>query len=607
MNSHESSGRTIRIGGACGYWGESSLATPQLLADGAIDFLVYDYLAEITLSIMARARARDPGQGYATDFVTQAIGRNLEAIADQGVKVLSNAGGVNPRACAAAVEQLLAASGADLKVAVVTGDDLLESRQDLAEEGITEMFSGAPFPDPERVASINAYLGARPVAAALAQGADIVITGRCADSALTLAACLHAFDWSWDDWDRLAAGSLAGHLLECGPQATGGNATDWRDVAAGLAGIGYPIAEVAEDGRLILTKPAGTGGAVTPLMVGEQLLYEIEDPGAYVLPDVVCDFSRVRLVQAGEDRVEVSGARGRPSTDTCKVSVTWLDGYRAGMLLSFTGFEAVAKARTYAAAALTRTGRALAAAGWAGLTETSVEVLGAEDQYGSHASGLAAREVVLKLAAKHPDPRGVALFIKEVTGLALATPAGLSMFNAGRPKPQPLVRLFSFLLPKDRVRARVVIDDRVTAVLPDPDSPGPRSSAEGPEPGEPPLPTANEEDLVDVPLIRLAVARSGDKGNRANIGVLARDPAYLPWIWRALTEDAVADRFAHFLEGAVARYWLPGSAAINFVLHDTLGGGGVASLRNDPQGKTYAQILLAAPIPVPSEMASMLS
>ncbi len=607
MSTPETPKRTIRIGGACGYWGESSLATPQLLADGNIDYLVYDYLAEITLSIMARARARDSTQGYATDFVTRVLGRNLEAIASRGVKVLSNAGGVNPEACGAAVEALLAASGANLKVAVVTGDDLLGASEALADEGVTEMFSGAPFPDHERIASINAYLGARPVVEALGQGADIVITGRCADSALTLAACLHAFGWAWDDWDRLAAGSLAGHLLECGPQATGGNATDWRDVAEGLANIGYPIAEMAADGSLVITKPAGTGGAVTPLMVGEQLLYEIEDPRAYLLPDVVCDFSGVRLEAAGPDRVEISGARGRPATDTCKVSATWLDGYRAGMLLSFTGFEAAAKARTYAAAAMTRTGQALAAAGWPGLTETSIEVLGAEDQYGRHASGVQTREVVLKMAAKHPDPRGIALFIKEVTGLALATPAGLSLFNAGRPKAQPVVRLFSFLVPKNRVHARLTLGGQTRSIA-FPEGSGRESAEEQVDPApRPPEGSIEVAQLVEVPLIRVAVARSGDKGNRANIGVLARDPAYLPWIWRSLTAAVVADRFAHFLEGPVRRYSLPGSHAVNFVLHDVLGGGGVASLRNDPQGKAYAQILLETPIEVPPAIASMLT
>ncbi len=240
--------KRIRIGGASGFWGESAMATPQLLADRGLDYLVYDYLAEITMSILARARAKDPDLGYAPDFISESLAPNLDEIAHQGVKVIANAGGVNPTACGAAINALLDARGLDLKVAVVTGDDLMPERARLAQSGITEMASGAAFPAIEAIASVNVYLGASPIAAALRHGADIVVTGRCADSALVLAACMHEFSWPADDYDRLAAASLAGHLLECGPQASGGNFTDWRDVADSIAAIGYPIADIAADG-----------------------------------------------------------------------------------------------------------------------------------------------------------------------------------------------------------------------------------------------------------------------------------------------------------------------------------------------------------------------
>ena len=280
--------KPLIIGGAAGFWGEAAHATPQLLTTPGLNVLVYDYLAEITMSIMARARLKDPALGYAVDFVSEVMARNLPDIANKGVRVLSNAGGVNPQSCAAALREAIDKAGLDLKVAVVSGDDLMARKGDFADT--TEMFDGSAYPDPEKLASINAYLGAFPVAAALDAGADIVVTGRCADSALALAACIHRFGWTPHDYDLLAAGSLVGHLLECGPQSTGGNFTDW-EAAGNLADIGYPVAEVAADGTFAVTKPPETSGIVSPASVGEQMLYEIGDPQAYVLPDVICDFS----------------------------------------------------------------------------------------------------------------------------------------------------------------------------------------------------------------------------------------------------------------------------------------------------------------------------
>ena len=323
-------GKTIRVGGASGFWGDASLSTPQLLGAGNIDYIVYDYLAEITMSILARARAKSPDAGFAGDFVFAALKGSLKDIARQRIKVISNAGGVNPKACADAVRTLAGDLDLDLKVAVVEGDDLMARRDEIAGAGHVEMFSGAPCPEPDSIASINAYLGAFPIAEALAQGADIVITGRCVDSAVTLGACIHEFGWSADDLDALAGGSLAGHILECGPQACGGNFTDWELAADGIENIGYPVAEIAADGSFAVGKPEGTGGLVSVGTVAEQMLYEIGDPQAYVLPDVVCDFSDVTIAQTGEDRVEVSGARGRPAPSTYKVCMTHQDGFRGG-------------------------------------------------------------------------------------------------------------------------------------------------------------------------------------------------------------------------------------------------------------------------------------
>ena len=591
--------KVVRIGGASGFWGDAAMATPQLLRAGGLDYIVYDYLAEITMSILARARAEKPETGYATDFVSLALKPNLAEIARQKVKIIANAGGVNPEACAAAVRALLAERGMALKVAAVTGDDLMAQKEELARTAPAEMFSGEAFPEAKRLLSINAYLGAFPIAQALDEGADIVITGRCVDSAVTLGALIHEFGWRVNEWDKLAAGSLAGHILECGPQATGGNFTDWESVIDRLEDIGYPIAEVSGDGSFVCTKPEGSGGAVNVGTVSEQMLYEIGDPEAYLLPDVVCDFSNVAIAQAGPDRVRVSGAKGRPAPDRYKVCATYLDGFRGGMTMTFYGLEASRKAERFAEAVFKRARRTLRGLNLPEFTETSIEVIGAESQFGSARRIASAREVAVKLAAKHPEAIGIGILLKEATGLGLATPPGLSGFAGGRPKPMPVARLFSFTLPKSAVSIGIEVEGVKNTFT---DAPGTRF-----DPGalvHPEAPTPDDlNNLVSVPLIALAWARSGDKGNKANIGIIARRAEYFPYICRSLTGDVVAVRFAHFLEGGVERFVLPGPFALNFLLHEVLGGGGVASLRNDPQGKGYAQLLLEVPVEIPAALA----
>lgn len=595
--------KVLRIGGASGFWGDAARATPQLLNTPGLDYIVYDYLAEITMSIMARARAKDPLKGYAADFVSAAMKPNLALLAERGIKVISNAGGVNPDACVQALCAEIAEQGLSLKVACVSGDDLLDNKEVLQAAGVTEMFSGAVFPPLEKMLSINAYLGAFPIARALAMGADIVITGRCVDSAVTLGACIHAFGWGRDDLNRLAMGSLAGHILECGPQATGGNFTDWEQVP-GIANIGYPIAEISADGSFVCTKPEGTGGVVNVGTVSEQLLYEIGDPQAYMLPDVVCDFSTARIEQVGENRVEVSGATGRPAPDTYKVSATYADEFRGGTYLSFYGIDADRKARALGEAVLEAARNVFNTFGLADFSETSIELLGTESQYGQFSEVSGSREVVMKIAAKHPDSIGIGILLKEAVGLGLATPPGLSGFAGSRPSPSPVVRLFSFTVPKAEVQVSIVLgDDTVacdeihgealdTSAIVRPHTPRAAATA----------------GCVEVPLIALAWGRSGDKGNKANVGIIARRAEYLPYICEALTTDAVRERFAHFLADtsadSVERFLLPGANALNFLLHDVLGGGGVASLRNDPQGKGYAQLLLSCPIPVPATIAA---
>lgn len=578
----------VKIGGAIGFWGESHHATAQLLSDPDLDVLVYDFLAEITLSIMARARQKDPQAGYAPDFISAAMGPNLAQIAERKIKVLSNAGGMNPSACAAALRAEIERQGLDLKVAVVEGDDLREKIEQVAANA--EMFSGTLYPDRDKVLSVNAYLGAGPMVAALEAGADIVITGRCVDSALTLAACIHALGWRDDQYDLLSAASLAGHLIECGPQSTGGNFTDWDRVPE-PAQIGYPIAEVFADGRIEITKPAGTGGLVSRETVGEQMLYEIGDPAAYVLPDVVCDFTEVTLTQVSKDKVEVAKAKGRVPTGFLKVSTTHMNGYRAGQVLNFNGRDARAKGLAYVDAVLERSRARLSAMGAPDFEQVHVE------SFGGRPGATDFEEVAVTAAVRHQDARAVGVFLKELIGNALATPPGLHVFTAGgRAKPSPVVALFSNLVEASLPDVTVTIDDSPVAY----DAKIKRAAAIPSDPVLPTVPDANE--TTDVPLEIIAVARSGDKGDKANIGLLARSPAYMPWIWAALTPERIASVFAGEVEGVIDRFYLPGSHSMNILMDRALGGGGIASLRNDSQGKAFAQRLLACPIAIPVDL-----
>jgi hypothetical protein len=592
--------KTINIAGASGYWGESAMATPQLLhahksGDVHLDYIVYDYLAEITMSILARAKAKNPENGgYATDFVEAVIKPHLRDIADTGITLIANAGGVNPEACGRAVRALVKEAGLNLKVAVITGDNRMDELQSISASKPTDMFSGAPMPATDKVASVNTYLGAFPVAKALGAGANIVITGRVVDSAVTLGACIHEFGWGAEDWDLLASGSLCGHILECGPQTTGGNFTDW-ELAGDISKIGYPIAEVAADGSFVTTKPSGTTGLVSVGTVSEQMVYEIGDPQTYLLPDVTCDFSDVTITQVGPDRVEVSAAKGRAAPTHYKTCLTYADGFRAGSYLTFYGNRSTAKAEAFSDAVIKRAERVLRASNLGDFTEVSREVIGGGSQMGNR---IEAQEAVVKIAVKHPEAKGVGIFLKEMTGTFLATPPGLSAFTgAGRPKPSPVVRLFSYLTPKGEIEVSIDVDgvlsnhtDTVFAAAPAPARPAAPQSVTG---------------YVEVTVETLAWARSGDKGDKGNIGIIARDPSYLPALWSALTPAFVGGVMGHFLEDRtdVERFVLPGSNSINFLMDRALGGGGAASLRNDPQAKGFAQVLLAQTIRVPASIA----
>ena len=571
----------VTLSGAAGAWGDSSLSTPQLLADGRSDYIVYEGLAEITMAVLSRAKSEDATRGYARDIV-ETIASNLSAYRAKGMRVVTNAGGVNPRAAA----ELIRKADPSVRVAVVAGDDLMGNPAlDAA------ALSGRPM-------SANVYLGAFPISAALDAGADVVVTGRVVDSALVLGPLIHEFGWRPDQFDLLSAGSLAGHLLECGPQSTGGLLTDWEDTTS-WADPGYPIAEVASDGSFVVTAANESDALVDERTVSEQLLYEIGDPSAYLLPDVTCDWTSVKVEQAGANRVAVSGALGLAPPATLKACAQIPDGWRAQMLLFVGGRDAAAKARRVGADLLQRGSSMLSRAGLADFAAVSVEVLGAEDTYGPHARAGASREVVLKIAVHHQERDAVAAFVREIPSIALAGPPGVSGGGGGLPRPTPLIRFECFPIGRRDVEVVVEMDGKATEVDFEPPSlAGPVGQAATSSPL-----LGHDGPSVAMPLLAIAHGRSGDKGSDVNVGIRARHPDFWPVLLRELTAERIADHLAHLEAVEVRRFELAGIHAVNFLLVGGLGAGGTASLRFDPQGKAVAQQLLDIEVAVPTAMS----
>ena len=590
--------KTIRIGGAGGFLGDSSIAAPQLIPH--IDYMVLDYLAEATLSLIGRAQRKNPQAGYASDFTDWVWKDNIRAIKQHGVKIVTNAGALDPRACRARMEAIAAEAGLTFKIAIVEGDDLRPRLVELADA--KENDTAAPFPAPSAVLSSNAYFGAQPIVAALAAGADVVITGRVVDSALVLGPMAHEFGWGFDEYDKLAMGSLCGHVLECGAQATGGLFTDWEDVPD-WAHIGYPIATCAEDGSFVVSKPPNTGGIVTPATVSEQIVYEIGDPQSYALPDVICDFSDVRVAALDGERVRVTGAKGRAPSGQYKVCTTYQDGWRLIAVAPVLGRGAARKAVRQSEAVLTRVEEMLRAKNIAPFRAKRVEPLGAEITYGEQARTSEVREVVCKIAVEHDDPEAFRYLMREIESPATSMAVGTTGWFGARPAAAPVMRVFSTMIARARAPAFVDIGGERLAAAPLQVAP---SAPPQPHPdGESATIDANWPRL---PLVALAWARSGDKGDAFNIGVLARKPAFLPFIRAALTEAAVKAFFAHEFEGAaspsVRRYEMPGLNGLNFHLKQSLGGGQMGTLRLDALAKGKAQQLLDFEIPVPPEIAA---
>jgi len=590
----------VRIANASGYWGDDPEALLRQVSGGPLDYVTMDYLAEITMVILQRQRARDAKAGFAYDFVEH-LKLALPVIAERGVTVIVNAGGINPHGCAAAVEALCRDAGVSLPIGVVAGDDLVASLDQLEAAGacFDHMDGERRYEEIRgRVVAANAYLSARPVAEALRGGARIVVTGRTTDAALILAPLVHEFGWPWDDWDRLAAGIAAGHILECGAQATGGNFTDWQRIPS-MLDVGYPIAEVQPDGDFVVTKHPNTGGLVSVRTVTEQLLYEIGDPRAYQTPDVTLDITSLTLLQDGPDRVRVSGARGVPAPPTLKVSMVYRQGYRAVGTVLISGPNAVAKGERLAEMVWHRVGTDFA--------DRRADCIGWNACWGSAAAGeREPNEIVFRIGVADADRAKLKRFATQLLGFALQGPPGLGILG-GRPEVQEAFGFWPALLPRELVTASVTVhrDGAETCSAVPLALPAGRPERPAEVPADIPAAVADSARGARARPVRLATiayARSGDKGDHANIGVAARSPEAYVFLRETLSAKRVQAFYRDLVRGPVERFELPNLLAFNFFLRNALGGGGTLSLRVDHQGKTLAQGLLTLELDVPDHV-----
>lgn len=587
----------IRIGNAQAFWGDRSSAASELLTQvPELDYLTMDYLAEVSMSILAQQRSKRPELGYPLDFVE--VVKSLADYWASGGKcrLIANAGGLNPLGCAQACCQALEQSGCrSLKIGIVSGDDVLTILQVDAGKNATfqNLDDGRLLSAVQnRLITANAYLGCEGIVAALQQGADIVITGRVADPSMVLGACVHAFDWKLDDWDRLAQGTVAGHLLECGTQVSGGICTDWLDMPD-PAHIGFPFVEIESSGRCVVTKANGTGGAVTEATVKEQLVYEIGNPGNYISPDVQVSFLDIQVKQLGvvsENRVEVVGAKGSAKPSTLKVSATYSDGFRAAGTLTIIGLQASRKAQRSAEVVAQR----LSEAEWS-YREWVTESVGSGSCIPLPAGVIDNGddfETVLRIAVESEDRAAVEAFAQEMIPLVTAGSQGTTGYAEGRPRVHSVYRYWPCLIATSQTTAQINFvssqDSSANRSKPAEWSAAKNTATHAKQHIAKPVRSPNSKRR----LIDIAYGRSGDKGTGANVGILVRDLKDYETLRAWLTIERVAEYFAVLELTEVLRYEIPNLGGLNFILRGALKRAG----RNDAQGKALAQALLAMPI-----------
>lgn len=583
------SGEVLRIANCSGFFGDRLSAAREMVDGGPIDVLTGDYLAELTMAILWRQRAKDPTAGYVPTFLAQ-MEEVLGACIERGIRVVSNAGGLNPHGLAAELRALAKRSGLEVSIAVVEGDDLMDRLPELRHSGhpFTQLDTGESLAGRDiHPVTANAYLGCWGIAEALRAGADLVITGRTTDAALVMGPAAWKFGWEHNDWDALAGALVAGHIIECGAQCTGGNYAFFRDVP-GLGHVGFPVAELRADGSAVITKHPGTGGLVSVGTVTAQLLYEIGGP-RYLSPDVTARFDTIELGWQGPDRVLVSGVRGEPPPESAKVAFNYLGGYRNSVTFVLTGLDIDEKA------ALAEEALWQAVGGRGQFAETDVQLLRADrPDPPSNEAGFAYLRITVKdrdeaKVGRAFSGRAVEMALAHYPGLTLTGPPG----NA-----TPFAVYWPALLPAAEIKQKVVLDDREIDLEPL------RASTEGP-PIEPPVRVplaAPAGPTIRIPLGRVFGARSGDKGGNANVGIWAQTQEAYAWLRSFLTIERFADLIPEAASSTVERHEFPNLLALNFVVIGLLGEGAAASVRADPQGKTLGEYVRARMVDLPEAL-----
>jgi hypothetical protein len=606
----------IRIANAGGYWGDDPFALRrQVCGPLKLDYVSIDFLAEITMSILQKQKQKDPKMGYAGDFISQ-LAPLLKTCKERGIKIITNAGGVNPQACAEALFELARKVGVDLRVALVEGDDIAARLPEIVKQpgcAMKNMETGEKFDDVvSKVLSANVYFGAMPVVEALKNNPDIIICGRVTDTGITLAAMIHEFGWQQSDYEKLSHGIVAGHIIECGAQATGGNFTDWKKVK-NFVDVGFPILECEADGSFVVTKHPGSGGLVSVQTVREQLLYEMGHPQSYITPDVIADFTSIQLNQEGEDRVRISGVTGRLPTDLLKVSVAYSDGFKASGTLIVSGPDARAKAEVFAEIMWQKLSAELSRAGLPQCRKTMTEFIGDDSTHRGLSPHSSAKEVLVRFGALADEKATLQVFRKILPSLILSGPSGVAV-TGGAPIISDVVSYWPALIPQDVALGRVWVGEvtqtkKDVAVLAQskelnwPQTGGTADISIAPQDGH----SCKRIDLSKtkrLPLWSIAHARSGDKGDTANIGLIARSPECYAWLRENVSAELVKGWFATICQGQVTRYNVPNLWSLNFLLEESLDGGGTMSLCIDAQGKTLSQALLRCEMEIPLDLIS---
>ena len=582
----------ITIANAGGFWGDDLGALRRQLEGGEIDYITSDYLAEITMSILRKQQIKNPKLGYISDFVAQ-MTDVAELMLSKKVRMITNAGGINPLGCAQAILAELAKKGVQLKIAIVEGDNIYEQIPNIypTKANFKNMETGEPFAGIQnKLQSANAYLGLPPLLKALETGADLVLAGRVTDTSITMAPMVYEFGWQLNDWDKLASALIAGHIIECGAQSTGGNFTDWH-LVKNWENMGYPIVEVNNDSTFVVTKHKKSGGMVTVNTVKEQLVYEMGNPETYISPDVVANFMSIQLEHESENCVRVWGIKGKPSTKFLKVSMAYEDGYKASAAIMISGPDAQKKAEIFTDIFWKRLN--------INFDKKNAEMIGYNACHKNLAAAIVPNEIYLRFNVFDKDITKLESFAKNIAPLILSGPPGVCV-TGGRPVPMGVMTYYPTLIPKELIDSKVSLlnfNGEIVESFQIPSITGfeeemSLSNGNGQISSEKPELPLFPGETKKIKLKQICLARSGDKGDMVNIGVIARNEVIYNYLKKWLTADLVKIWFSELCKGKVIRYELDNLMALNFLLEGSLDGGGTKSLMIDAQGKTFASALL---------------